>query len=70
MVTTNPDTTLDTALLLTAPEAARRLSVSTRTIYNLFETGSLRRLKVGRSCRISATDLAQYVDTLRQAEQS
>lgn len=58
-----PDVSSDT-LLLSIPAAAKRLSVSTRTIYTLFSTGKLKPLHIGRSCRVSAADLAAYVARL------
>lgn len=55
------------ALLLTPPQAAKRLAVSTRTLYSLFADGKLTRIKIGRSCRISAAELSEYVASLRQS---
>ena len=63
--TPTPDTAQD-ALLLTPPQAAKRLAVSVRTLYSLFAAGKVKPLKIGRSTRISSADLARYVDTLRQ----
>ena len=66
--TVPPDTTSDTpteALLLTVPSAAKRLAVSTRTVYSLFTSGQLKMLKIGRSTRVAATDLAGFVSNLQ-----
>ena len=48
--------------LLTAIEAARRLGVSRRTVFRLFETGALPRVRMGnRTIRIPATAIADFV---------
>ncbi len=62
-ITTHPDTAPD-ALLLTPPQAAKQLAVSVRTLYSLFTAGKIRPLKIGRSTRVSAADLAAYVESL------
>ena len=53
------------ALLLKVPDAAKRLAVSTRTVYSLFTNGQLKALKIGRSTRIASSDLAEYVSRLQ-----
>ena len=52
-------------LLHTVPEAARMLSVSTRTIYALFESGAFRSVLVGKgSRRVRHADLLAYIEKL------
>jgi excisionase family DNA binding protein len=48
-------------LLLTPREAAKTLSLSTRTLYNLRQTGELRAVQVGRSVRFSVDDLKSWI---------
>jgi excisionase family DNA binding protein len=48
-------------LLLTIPEAARRLSCGRTFIYGLVRQGALPCVHLGRSARISAAALDQYV---------
>ena len=48
--------------LLTAKEAAVRLGVSRRTVFRLFETGALPRVRMGnRTIRIPAAAIADFV---------
>jgi excisionase family DNA binding protein len=49
-----------TSPLLTVPEVARYLGVSTRTVYELLRTQKIRRIKVGGSTRVARTDLIAY----------
>lgn len=51
-------------LLLTPEAAARSLSLSRARLYELLATGEIPSLKIGRSRRIRADVLAQYVDRL------
>jgi excisionase family DNA binding protein len=48
--------------LLTVPEAARRLSLSSRMIYKLASAGALRLIKIGRSSRVRAADVAAIAE--------
>jgi excisionase family DNA binding protein len=48
-------------MLFTAEEAAELLGVGRTTIYNLFNTGELLSVKIGRSRRVPRTALEQYV---------
>lgn len=65
--TITPDTAPG-ALLMTPPQAAKQLAVSVRTLYSLFSAGKIKPLKIGRSTRISAADLAAYVESLSAAK--
>ena len=46
-----------TTLLVTIPEAARLLSVSTRTVRRLIDRGEIKTTRIGRSVRIAYTVL-------------
>lgn len=48
--------------LYTVPEVARYLRCSTRTIFDLIHRGELHALKIGRLTRITADQLAAYLD--------
>ena len=54
-------------VLLNPREAAQSLGVSRSTLYSLLASGELRSVSVGRLRRIKATDLDDYVATLRPA---
>ena len=47
-------------LLLTVPQAAQALQLSTRTIENLIASGQLKSLKVGGTRRIFSDDLRDF----------
>ncbi|MGH8644167.1 MAG: helix-turn-helix domain-containing protein [Gammaproteobacteria bacterium] len=49
-------------LLLTLPEAAKALSVATRTVRRLIERGELPKVKVGRCVRVPAEAVQAWVD--------
>jgi excisionase family DNA binding protein len=44
----------------TVIEAARRLGVSTKTIYRLIQGGQLHSFRIGRNLRVSPGDLSDY----------
>lgn len=44
------------------PDAAAALGISQRSIYNLIYSGKLRRVKVGRSTVIPASDLRKVAE--------
>jgi excisionase family DNA binding protein len=68
---TPPTAAAPEALLLTAAEAARRLSVSPRTLWGLTDRGEVPAVRIGRAVRYDPRDLAAYVDHLRsQARQA
>jgi excisionase family DNA binding protein len=52
-------------LLLTAPEAARALAVSPRTLWARTRSGEIVSVRIGRSVRYAREDLAAYVERLR-----
>ena len=62
VVTTRRDPAL--ALLLTPEEAARQLSIGRTKVFALMESGTLRSVKIGRSRRIPADALIEYIATL------
>ena len=47
---------------LTAEETAQLLRINVKTVYKLIREGSLPSVKVGRSFRISKTELVRYID--------
>ncbi len=49
-------------LLVTLKRAGEVLAVSPRTVRRLIDAGQLAPIRIGRSLRLSATDLAAYVD--------
>jgi len=49
-------------LLLTLPEAAKALSVATRTVRRLIERGELPKVKVARCVRVPAEAVQAWVD--------
>lgn len=54
----------DTLLLLTVPEAARRLSVSRSTLYELLDAGAIRSVRIGAGRRVPKVALVEYVEAL------
>jgi excisionase family DNA binding protein len=62
------DITVGADLLLTVKEAARRLKVSTATVYSLCESGRLPYARIStHSIRIAESDLKGYVSACRSA---
>lgn len=57
----SPDT-FTTEPLYTVPEVAQYLRCSTRTIFDLIHRGDLHAVKIGRLTRITAGQLAAYLD--------
>ena len=55
-------------LLVTPTEAARRLSLARPTVYPLVLTGELESIKIGRSRRLLASALTEYIDRLRREQ--
>ena len=53
-------------LLLTVEEAAGRLRLGRTLTYRLISSGELESVKVGRSRRVPAECLSEYVATLRR----
>jgi excisionase family DNA binding protein len=52
---------VQTAELLTVPEAARRLSLGRATTYQLVRRGELPSVRIGRAVRVPARALEQWV---------
>jgi excisionase family DNA binding protein len=59
-----PDGATAESLLLTPEEAAQVLRVGRTTLYALINDGDLRPVHIGRSCRLSWSELERYVDRL------
>jgi excisionase family DNA binding protein len=55
----------DARLLVDVKEAAKRLSVSRRTVQSLLYSGQLPSVRVGRCRRIPVSELSAYVERLR-----
>lgn len=53
------------ALLVSAREAARRLGISTRTLWTLSNMGAMPSIRIGRAVRYSLDDLRDYIDAQR-----
>ncbi len=52
-------------LLLTTEEAARQLSISRSSLYELLLTGQVVSIKIGRSRRVPLDALTDYIDRKR-----
>jgi excisionase family DNA binding protein len=52
-------------LLYQFREAAERLSLCERSVWQLVRDGKIRSVKIGKSHRIAAADLDEYVEQLR-----
>jgi excisionase family DNA binding protein len=50
------------SLLLSVPEVARHLRVSTKTIWNLIGDGSLVTIRVGRRVLVRDSDLTSFIE--------
>ena len=55
-------------MLLTVPEAAEVLNVSTAMVYNLIRLRSLESVKIGRARRVPSAALGDYVSRLRDGQ--
>ena len=49
-------------LLLTVDEACRELHISKFTLYGLFRSGKLRKIKVGTATRVPRSELERWID--------
>jgi excisionase family DNA binding protein len=58
----------DSRLLLTPEHAAAKLDVGRTTIYALMASGELQSVKIGRSRRVPASSLDEYVGRLESAQ--
>ncbi|MEO3781012.1 helix-turn-helix domain-containing protein [Micromonospora sp. B11E3] len=61
-------TTVDTRIVLTIEEAARRLGIGRTTMYALVKTGQIRTVTIGRLRRVPAFCLDEYVRNLLSEE--
>jgi len=52
--------------LLTIPNTADRLNVSTRTVWRLIDAGKLPVIRIGRSKRIAEEDLEEAIEKWRE----
>ena len=55
---------MEQQMLMTIPEAARRLALSRSTLYRLIRQGQLRTIRVGRARRVPVTELARFTEQL------
>lgn len=60
---TQPYADLQSSKLLTLLQVQELLQVSRQTLYSLFESGKLRRRKIGGSVRVALRDLNQFIET-------
>ncbi|MBL9163114.1 MAG: helix-turn-helix domain-containing protein [Planctomycetaceae bacterium] len=54
--------------LLTPKEAAAALGISPRKLWSLTASGDVPCVRIGRSVRYDAADLAEFVETLKSAK--
>ena len=66
----NPDHTETPRLMLTIPEAARRLSIGRSFIYQLMIAGELETVQLGRLRRVPFDCLVDYLERLRREQNS
>lgn len=59
---------MDTAQLLTIPETAERLSVGRTRMFELLKAGEIESVLIGRSRRIPADAVGEYINRLRGAK--
>lgn len=52
-------------VLITVPEAARRLAISRSYLYQYLQRGRLPSVRIGRARRIRVADLEAFVERLR-----
>jgi len=53
-------------LLVTSREAARLLSISERTLWELAKTRKVKRVKIGRSVRYHINDLEAWIEAQKE----
>jgi excisionase family DNA binding protein len=58
----------DQVMAVSPAEAGRRLSVSTRTVFNLIRRGELPAKKIGSRTVIRVQDLAEFLDRAKLSE--
>jgi excisionase family DNA binding protein len=59
----------DEILLLTVPEAAKRLSLSRSKVYELIAAGVIESVTIGRARRISSAAMARFIRDLQVREE-
>lgn len=67
-MTENPDHVETPRLMLTIPEAARRLSIGRSFIYRLIVAGELETVQLGRLRRVPFDCLVEYVERMRREQ--
>lgn len=55
----------DDKLLMTVPEAARRLGISRSLFYELIAAGQIKTIHIGRLCKVSQQALEEFVEARR-----
>ena len=55
----------DDAKWLSTQEAARRLGITSRTLYRFIDEGAVPAYKLGRVLRLKAEDIDAYLETVR-----
>lgn len=55
-------------VLLTPKAAAATLAISARKLWSLTASGDMPCVRIGRSVRYDAADLAEFVETLKSAK--
>lgn len=60
----------DQIIAVSPAEAGRRLSVSTRTVFNLIRRGELPAKKIGSRTVIRVQDLVEFLDRAKASESS
>jgi excisionase family DNA binding protein len=55
----------DDKLLMTVPEAARRLGISRSLFYELIAAGQIRTIHIGRLCKVSQQALEDFIEGRR-----
>jgi excisionase family DNA binding protein len=53
--------------MLRVPEVAEQLSLSAKTVYRLIERGKLGHHKIGHAVRVSAKQLAEFIEESERA---
>lgn len=59
------DTSRSLPLLLTAPQAAKALAISARTLWTLTARGEVPAIRIGRSVRYAPNDLRLWIESQR-----
>ena len=54
-------------MLFTAPEAAKALAISPRTLWSLTDSGEIPAVRIGRAVRYDPSDLRAWIDRRKSA---